>query len=188
MTEKIKIIGISGKLNSGKTTLANYIVNEYKYTKYSFADPLKKGLMEIFGFEYDQVYTTKGKETLDKYWNITPRDTMQYFGTTIFRNNINKLIPEMNENFWVNRFKKNYKGEYLVIDDVRFINEINIIKELGGIIIRINRNNELNKSNYHISEIILDNYNEFDLIIENNKNIDFLKKTFNNYLKYKYIK
>ena len=40
---KIKplLLGLSGGRGSGKTTIANYLVEEYGYSKISFAEPVR---------------------------------------------------------------------------------------------------------------------------------------------------
>jgi len=57
----MKIIGISGELESGKSTVAKYLVNDYGYKEYSFADNLKQMCMKSFALTYEQCYTSKGK-------------------------------------------------------------------------------------------------------------------------------
>lgn len=56
-----------------------------------------------------------------------------------------------------------------IITDVRFENEVNVIKEKGGKVIRINRETE--QINNHPSETSLDNYDKFDYVINNNGTI-----------------
>ena len=55
------ILGIGGKLESGKDTLADYLVDNYGYKKMAFADNLKQICMKVFGLTHDQCYTTEGK-------------------------------------------------------------------------------------------------------------------------------
>ena len=45
----INRIAIIGKICSGKSFLANYLEDKYKFTKLSFADPLKKIAKEYYG-------------------------------------------------------------------------------------------------------------------------------------------
>ncbi|MFA6327736.1 MAG: hypothetical protein WCX15_02545, partial [Bacilli bacterium] len=74
--------------------------------------------------------------------------------------------------------------DHWIITDVRFPNEVDAIRERGGIIIRVNRKHGYNTPdgkwkempiNYHASETALDNYN-FDYIIENNKTVKELEE------------
>ncbi len=61
------IIGISGKANSGKDTVADYLVSQYKFTKVALADPLKRFLMEIFDFSEEQLWgPSEKREEPDK--------------------------------------------------------------------------------------------------------------------------
>lgn len=55
------IFGIAGKLESGKDTVADYLVNNYGYKKMAFADNLKHLAIEVFGVTHEQCYTTEGK-------------------------------------------------------------------------------------------------------------------------------
>ncbi len=60
-----------------------------------------------------------------------------------------------------------------IITDVRFPNEVEAIKKVGGIIIRVNRRGMLD-TDKHESETALDDYDNFDGTIENNSDIDGL--------------
>ena len=50
------IIGISGLAGSGKDTCADFLVREYDFTKVSFADPMKRICMDVYGFSFDQLW------------------------------------------------------------------------------------------------------------------------------------
>ena len=92
--------------------------------------------------------------------NYTYRELLQYLGTDLLRN-------QLHENCWINALFSNYKivgmteGWYptynnpdnrncdipaepiypnWIITDVRFPNEANVVKDRGGIVIRVNRN------------------------------------------------
>ena len=169
------IIGITGKKFSGKDTLADIICEKYGYKKYSFADPLKDISRILFNFTDEQLYGTE-KEIVDDYWNITPREVYQYLGTEIFRNKINDLIPNINEDFWIKHMEKKILDSdfKIVIPDVRFENERNLIKEYGGKIIKIERDIPLNNLSNHESEC---NDIEYDYRIQNNGSIDKLSNS-----------
>jgi dephospho-CoA kinase len=50
------MIGICGKKFHGKDTIANYLIQRFGFTKVSLADPLKKGVQEIFGLTDNQLW------------------------------------------------------------------------------------------------------------------------------------
>jgi len=176
------IIGIAGKKRSGKDTISDYLIQEYKFIKYGFADPIKDIAKIIFGFTEEQLYGNE-KDIIDLHWGIKPRDFFQKFGTDygqfIFPEHFPEIFKGKNERgLWVKVFKNWYLDKLdkdpdikVIINDVRFFHEYDIIKYLGGYIIKVNRNNSLNDE--HISENELDNTN-FDCIIQNNSSIQDL--------------
>jgi dephospho-CoA kinase len=173
------IIGITGKAGSGKDTLANYLVNQ-GYIKLSFGSAVKDIVSIITGWSRDFVEGTNEdrhlRETLvHPDYNKTCREMMQYIGTDLFRN-------QLNDNIWVNIIKNKIETDKInnkfVITDVRFDNEAEMIKSIGGYIIQINRNNQLISN--HISENGISI--KSDYYIENNGNIDELYNNINQIL------
>jgi hypothetical protein len=127
------IIGITGKKYHGKDMLADFLITLpiNGFQKYSMALPIKKALKELFGFTEDQV-NGKLKEDIDKDWNITPREVMQFFGTQVMQFKIQELLPDINRNFFVKRFAKFYEttgNKNIVVADIRFQHEIDFIKK-----------------------------------------------------------
>lgn len=155
------IIGVCGKKGHGKDTISDYLVEKYGFVKYAFADALKRGLKELFDLTDEQLYGEK-KEEVDSYWGISPREIMQIVGTDLLRERFNK-------DFHVLSLKKkilNEKNKNIIISDVRFENEIMFIKDMGGIIIKVIREN-MNDNDSHISENIVSKLNF--KTIENNE-------------------
>jgi hypothetical protein len=154
----MKLLAITGVAGSGKTTLSNLLFN-CGWTQTKFATPLKSMLSYLL--RYQGIDTTTAhrmlegdlKETPTLFLNNrTPRYVMQTLGTE-WRDLIDK-------NLWVDVWKRNimnhpnYPDIKIVIDDTRFHHEINTIREMGGIIIRIERPNNPNQiASTHISEI-----------------------------------
>jgi len=138
------IIGICGLIGSGKGTVADVLVDQ-GFTKVSFADKLKDGVSTIFGWdramlEGDTNESRQWREQRDDFWSaetemeVTPRLVLQLFGTDCLRNGFHDGV-------WVSLLKKHMldnPGNY-VIPDVRFRNEQNMIRELGGEIWRVQR-------------------------------------------------
>jgi hypothetical protein len=146
----------------------------------SFADPLKQASGILFGFSDEQLYGDL-KEEVDPSWGITPRLVFQWFGTEIFRSEISTILPEIKNNFWVESFRARYinmlktnPNAKVVVADVRFQNEIDVIHKLGGTIIKIDRPSIKNEDT-HASEDI-DSLTNFDLLIKNEGTIEDLYK------------
>lgn len=183
---KYKIIGITGLKYNGKDTIANYLSTKYKYTHIAFADSLKNACSVLFGFNYEQLHGYL-KETPDPYWfGLTPRQILQFVGTELFRNNMHKLNENFHDNFWllctekkIQGLLQNDKDICIVISDVRFPNECNMIKKMNGIIIRVDRSNVNNTIDLHPSETLIQTLHA-DFEIKNNGSIDDLYKIIDN--------
>lgn len=189
------LIAFLGRKRSGKDTVADFLIQNKGFQKYVFADPLKKGLKSFFNLTDEQLYDEKLKEEIDPRWGVSPRKLLQIVGTDIFQHSINQFIPELKgepRNHWVNLFKEWYLTELaknpeikVVIADARFIHEVKAIKELGGIVIKINRTIGENINNdTHLSEMEIDSIPDdmIDHIINNDDTLDEL------YLKINQIK
>jgi len=140
------IIGICGLIGSGKGTVADILVNDYGYSKVSFADKLKDGVAQVFGWnrqmlEGDTDESRTWREQVDEFWSketgrkITPRLVLQEFGTDCMRNGFFDGV-------WVSLLKKQLienSNTNFVIPDVRFENEASMISEIGGKVWRVRR-------------------------------------------------
>jgi len=181
------IIAFAGRKQSGKTTSAEFVKDlfystalkigwvDYDTKIYNFADPLKQNIcIDIFGLTYNQCYGSdeQKNEFVDCYWNdkqLSAREVMQIVGTDIFR--------KMQNNVWANATinKIRHDNKLLaLIADCRFPNEVDVVRQSGGIVIKLNRNPY---NSDHDSETALDSnryeQSNFDLTIDNhNMSID----------------
>jgi hypothetical protein len=176
----IQIIAFAGRKQSGKTTCSEFVtkyyngsVEHYNQAKiYNFADPLKKDIcMNILGLTYDQCYgddVSKNQFT-EVFWEgnrLTAREVMQFVGTDIFR----KMKQEVWAEATIKKIQKE-KPKLAIIADCRFPNEVEAIRNVGGLVIKLTRNPY---NSQHSSETALDDINysarNFDFIV-NNKNM-----------------
>lgn len=142
------IIGFVGFIGSGKDTAADYLVNNHGFKRDSFAAALKDSVAHVFGWDRE-LLEGKTKEArawrdqVDVWWSnrlnmrITPRWILQYWGTEVCRQGFH-------DDIWIasleNRLEKT--SENIVISDVRFPNEIQAIRNVGGTVIRVRRGAE----------------------------------------------
>lgn len=142
-----KLIGICGFAGSGKGTIGDYLETKWGFKKDSFARPMKDAAAIIFNWkremlEGDTKESRKWRERKDKYWsnvlgyNFTPRLALQLLGTEAGRN-------VFHEDIWVASLISRWKNsnENVVITDARFKNELNAIKNAGGITMLVKRGN-----------------------------------------------
>jgi hypothetical protein len=145
------LIGICGFQSSGKDTITEYLIKEYGFIKLSFASTIKDIISVMFGWPRDKLEgLTKEdrlwREQIDPWWSeklkipdLSPRYTMQYIGTDLFRKHFHtdiwvKIIENKINNYLHQNDKQN-----IIISDCRFENEINMIIMLGGKIIQVHR-------------------------------------------------
>lgn len=178
------IIGITGLRGHGKTTAANVLKDDYEFVEYSFAKPLKEVCKLLFDLTDDQVYGDYFiKEAVDERLGVTPRKILQKFGSDFGRKYLHKMLPNLKiptGKLWVEKFRwwyDNNKNDIknVVIPDVRFLNEAKIIKELGGIIIRVHRPELDIGKDAHISETELLKIKE-DYLITGEKDIETFRE------------
>lgn len=145
------LIGICGFQSSGKDTIADYLVKNHGFIKFSFASVLKDIISIMFGWPRDKLEgltkeDREWRETVDPWWSqtlkmpqLTPRYVMRYFATDLFRNQFHQDIwVKIVENKLNNYLEKDIK-QNIVISDCRFENEINMLIRLGGKIIQVYR-------------------------------------------------
>lgn len=130
-----KLIAFTGLATCGKTTAADYLVKGHGYVRMSFAQPIRQMLSAI-GVTPQEM--SEGKNVpCEKLCGKTPRFAMQTLGTEWARRHIG-------DDLWVRalcahiRTARDY-GLRHVIDDCRFDNEAAAVKEMGGVVIRIER-------------------------------------------------
>jgi len=93
------IIGVSGVKQSGKDTVANFLCSNLKWGSlvkiYSFADPLKRFLIDVMGLREEQCYgSDEDKNSLTSYkWDNLPMDIRQLYSKEVI-SSVNELRAE----------------------------------------------------------------------------------------------
>lgn len=129
------VIGIAGKARSGKDTLAQILlqlgVARYRY---SFAGPIRAMLKAGLGIDMDDPDWANRKERSVAHLGVTPRRLMQTLGTEWGRETIHRDI-------WVKEAQLHFmeNGAGMVVTDVRFENEAEWIRLIGGLVVHIER-------------------------------------------------
>ena len=188
------IIGLAGRMRSGKTELAK-ICERFGYERLYFALPLKRLCADLLDISLDELNRAKaekydigvtiGKDMCEILADETgiPLDTvtktcegvvikdvrhmLQFIGTD--------LIRKYNTNWHVDRIREMIdKDKNYVLDDVRFPNEKALIEELGGDCWFITRTTLDNISN-HESETSITWNDCWNKIIVNDSTLPILQ-------------
>lgn len=148
------IIGLAGRKGSGKDTVADMIYRlslEEGDESFSiaFADPVKEVCRTAFRIEHKWFRDRELKSTVHPKWGITPREMMQKVGTDMFRS--------FDPNIWIKYVQHELmfhygKVKFLVVSDVRFENEADMVRNLGGKIWHIQGRGEDGVGDSHSSE------------------------------------
>lgn len=165
------IIGLSGKAQAGKDTVAAILVEDYGFTRLAFADVIKAAvyvldpIISLSGLRLQHLVDTNGWEAAKQFPEV--RRLLQVFGSEVGRDLIDDQI-------WIELTMNGIKSNgNFVISDVRFRNEAEEIKYQGGQVWRITR--AINSTiDFHRSETELDSWN-FDQYIPNNGSVEDLR-------------
>jgi len=164
--KKFKLIAFFGPKGCGKSTAAKYLTDRRSFTCEKFADTLKSMLRNL-GLGQEHIEGQLKDLPCDLLCGKTPRYAMQTLGTEWGRNLIGG-------NFWTGVWTKDvevlFKRHHDVVnDDLRFPNEAEAIRKLGGILVRIYGRNDRGYDE-HESESFYDKL-PFDHMINNNGTI-----------------
>lgn len=173
---KRKIVGIHGPMQSGKDTLGKILVDDFGFKRVAFADALREALYALNPIvPSSEFYYHRLKEIVDeKGWDKAKveipeiRRLLQVLGTEAGRD-------IHGQNCWTDIVAHKFEEEpqqSFVCTDVRFPNEVEIIKDYDGIVIRLERTGT-SPSDSHVSEQFLENC---DFVVENNGTLEELKE------------
>lgn len=152
--QKMRLIGIAGKARSGKDTAAKYLINKMGGDWYiaSFADPMKTMLNAIGVDTSDEA-----KDLPSNQYGVSTRHMLQTLGTEWGRNLISN-------DFWIDVFANMNAYQCVIVPDVRFENEADLIRK-HGVLIHLKGRGGIAGS--HVSEQTL-NVKPGDTVITNN--------------------
>jgi hypothetical protein len=130
-----RLIAFTGYKGHGKTTAAQALVDQGA-ERVRFAQPLKR-MLSALGLSWMEIDGHLKEQPCETLGGRTPRHAMQMLGTQWGRG---LIYP----NLWIDLWKGEAQlelseGEDVVCDDLRFPSEAEAVRELGGLIVRIER-------------------------------------------------
>lgn len=183
------LIGIAGRKRSGKDTLASRLVSHHGFTRVAFADPLKAVALDLdplvtiepdeFGLFYGPGVVLGTQAELvrlaalveDIGWEAAKefrevRRILQALGVAV--------REHVDQDAWVSTALEtaDILDGPVVITDVRFPNEVRMVREAGGRVVRIARPG-LPETDLHVSETALDDLVP-DYAVSNDSDLEHL--------------
>jgi len=161
------VLGVCGHKGSGKSTIAEILVNRHGFYEQTFAESLKDMVAAVFVWPRDWLdgkteEHRKWREEIDPFWSkrldlplMSPRWTLQNIGTETMRQHfhVDVWVASVEKKLMIQFGKMNEDNtnRRVVLSDCRLNNEKDYITRMGGIILRVHRKSVIKDDN-HISE------------------------------------
>lgn len=128
------LIALTGAATSGKSLVSRRLSETHGFKTCRFAEPIKRMLGVGLGLTAEQLDGSEKQSPIPEFGGLTTRHLMQTLGYEWGRRMVHSDI-------WITAWKRDLarQGNLVVVDDLRFPNEAMAIRELGGIIWRVNR-------------------------------------------------
>ena len=170
----MQLIGLTGKARAGKDTVGARLASQYGAVVESFAGPLKLMLHAGLGLDPADYQSTEQKEAVIPVYGHSYRYLAQTLGTDWGRERVCQEIwlrAQVARLAWHRQ-----AGHAVVYTDVRFENEAQMLREIGGIVVHVTslRDSGLTgQAKAHVSEhgVLL---NANDRLIDNHGTLEEL--------------
>lgn len=117
------VIGLSGQMQNGKDTIADMLAEKLDWDRAAFAAGVKNVFMSTFDVDFDFIEEWKVQPENPPGFDLPMRKSLQFIGDG-FR--------KIQSSIWVDLCFRNIV-EPAVISDVRYVNELQRIRDEGGI-------------------------------------------------------
>ena len=175
------LIGIAGYAGSGKDTVGKILVENHGFRRIGFADKVKELALRIDPVIWDN----EGELDVPLSWFVEllgwedakkdrqVRELLQRIGEGVRKT--------LSDDAWIDAALKDIGyGEDVVITDVRYPNELEMIEEMGGTSWWVSRTG-VGPVNDHASENSISS-EDCDLIIGNHSSLGSLEKSVNGHI------
>jgi hypothetical protein len=161
------IIGISAKSGAGKDQVAT-ILKERGFTRLAFADAVKRLCKNYIGMTDSELSDENKDLPIPRFNGVTGREIIIKMG---------EAVRGVYPNAWVDRVLPYLDLEYdYVITDVRFEEELKALRDMGAVILRVERPGHVSTHSCagHVSEQMSDK-EIYDYKIVNDGTLEDLK-------------
>lgn len=126
LESNIKIIGLHGRAGAGKDFIASNCLGDY--FKVALANHFKIDIVRKNIFTYEEVFYTKPAHVRHRLQQIGTEEGRDIFGPNVWCDALEA---------WIHQIYSANKIDKFVVADLRFDNEAEWVKSLGGIVIKI---------------------------------------------------
>jgi hypothetical protein len=177
------LFGLHGRPRVGKDTVAAHLIKKYNLLRYGPSVPVKDTTAAMFDIPRWYLDDDKMKDEMDPYWKMTYRQMAQKVGKESSRD-------VFGDDFWMKHVDLKWRSiqmhrttmvmgspdkpvhSGMVLADIRYQNEVEWVKERGGTVIFVVRDNAPKSSDTgHVVDAGLP-IGLADLVIYNNGTID----------------
>jgi len=173
------LVGLGYRMQVGKDSVADVLVRRYGFVRRGFADALKDEVLDrlprtLGAYLESTMHLENTADRRRLMYELKPplvRALLQEYGTEVRRAD--------DPRYWVKKvagWVEDYRPQRLVVPDVRFRNEIEFVRALGGRYVRVDRPGvESVALDTHASESELDGV-EPDYVIRNDGTLKDLER------------
>lgn len=136
LDQQKKIIALTGAKGVGKSSIAKSLESRDWTNRcvVSFAEPLRKMMSQLIPMSF-MTDPQKKEEPIEWLGGKSPRQLLQSLGTEWGRDMVSQTI-------WIDSMRRliaDQPFDVVIIDDCRFANEIAMVREMGGVVIGLQR-------------------------------------------------
>ena len=147
----MRSIAIVGEMSAGKTTLADYLVENHGYTRVSFASRLKRIAAEVYN-DGKPIAKSDWYEGLVQINHRDERVPVQLSGRQLLQE-LGQAVKTLDERFWVRALLADidagvYGDGPYVTDDCRFDFEADTLRERGFVVLKLATPEEVRMARY----------------------------------------
>jgi len=159
------ILGILGRSRTGKDCVARYFESYFGFEVHRLSSPVKSACKELLGLSDEHIEGSL-KDVVLYGKTYTPRDCMTWLAS--------ETKARFSESFLFDRLLERTRGQNIIIPDVRYHEDVQLIRAHGGVIIKLTRAAAPIK---HKFEDHVDDVDDADYVVCNDGTLEDLRLT-----------
>jgi hypothetical protein len=193
------LVGVHGRIGTGKDTVAAYLCRQWGFSRRGFADALKREvatrlrttlityLVEADEATRAECHQFEGTAELEVFWEQRLREALWVEKPPVLRALLQEYGTEVRRaddaDYWVRAWVETLPGDRsseglrswprITVPDVRFTNEAATLRRLGGHLVKVVRSGR--RGDAHASETDLDGWTDWDLVLVNDASVPALE-------------